>query len=76
VRDEELCEWRPLACRTPGPPARIGTTGLPPCPLCFGVAPADEIERCRALPDREGRAATPLTELEGRLGVHGETTIA
>jgi len=35
----DLYGWRPLACRTMGPPVRIGGIDLPPCPFCFDAAP-------------------------------------
>jgi Fe-S-cluster containining protein len=31
----ELYAWRPLTCRSYGPPVRIGRESLPPCRLCF-----------------------------------------
>jgi Fe-S-cluster containining protein len=72
----DLYEWRPLACRTMGPPVRLGGTDLPPCPFCFAAAPPAEIERCRATPDPEGREDALVGELERRLHVRGETVVA
>jgi Fe-S-cluster containining protein len=50
----ELYSWRPLSCRTFGPPVRIGEADLPPCDLCFQGASPEEIEACRVEPDPEG----------------------
>jgi Fe-S-cluster containining protein len=72
----DLYEWRPLACRTMGPPVRIGTADLPACRFCFGVGAAADVERCRARPDPDGQEDRILSDLEARLGVHGETLIA
>jgi Fe-S-cluster containining protein len=72
----DLYPWRPLVCRTMGPPVRIGDTDLPPCPYCFAQAPASEIERCRATPDPAGREDRLLRRLETRSGLSGETLIA
>ena len=72
----DLYEWRPLACRTLGPPVRIGETDLAPCPYCFRDAPPADIERCRARPDPEGREDAIVAELERRLGLRGDTIIA
>lgn len=72
----DLYAWRPLACRTMGPPVRIGGVDLPPCPYCFAAASPREIERCRAAPDPEGREDALVLELERRLHLRGETVIA
>jgi len=50
----DLYVWRPVSCRTFGPPTRIGEEDLPPCSLCFVGASPEEIERCRVAPDEEG----------------------
>lgn len=42
-----LYAFRPIACRTFGPPIEIGGEPLPPCRLCFVGANEAEIERCR-----------------------------
>jgi len=49
-----LYDYRPVSCRTFGPPVRLGEEALPPCRLCFVGAPPAEVERCRVEPDREG----------------------
>ena len=71
----DVYEWRPLACRSMGPPVRLGGVDRAPCPYCFGPASADDVERCRAVPDPEGRENVLLAELEAREGRSGETLI-
>jgi Fe-S-cluster containining protein len=72
----ELYEWRPLACRTMGPPVRIGAEDLPPCPHCFAAAPPAEGERCRAHPDPVGREDALVEAVERQLSLRGDTTVA
>lgn len=72
----DVYEWRPLACRSMGPPVRLAGTDLAPCPYCFGPASDEDIARCRAVPDPEGRELALLEELESRLGLSGDTLIA
>jgi Fe-S-cluster containining protein len=71
----DVYEWRPLACRSMGPPVRLGGVDLAACPYCFGPASADEIERCRAVPDPGGREDALLDALEAREDRRGETII-
>jgi len=73
----DLYAWRPVTCRTHGPPARYGGEDVAPCRLCFvGAAPAD-IEGCRIVPDRGGLEAAILAALgDGAHEEDGETLIA
>ena len=71
----DVYEWRPLACRSMGPPVRLGGTDLDPCPYCFGPASPEELERCRAKPDPEGHENALLDALEARVNRRGETVI-
>jgi Fe-S-cluster containining protein len=71
----DLYRWRPLACRSMGPPVRLGGVNLDGCPYCFGPASPDEVERCRAVPDSEGREEALLDALEAREDRTGETVI-
>lgn len=50
----EVYAWRPLSCRTFGPPVRTGDADLPPCDLCFQGASPEEVEACRVEPDPAG----------------------
>jgi len=68
--------WRPIACRTYGPPVRIAGDDLPPCPLCFKGATPEEVERARQDID-VGEVEDPLTDLiESTSGHRGMTTVA
>ncbi len=68
--------WRPVACRTYGPPVRIGGDDLPPCPLCFKGAAREEVEAARQTID-VGQVEDPLTDrVERATGRLGMTTIA
>ena len=68
--------WRPVACRTYGPPVRIGGDDLPPCPLCFKGAASTEIEAARQTID-VAHVEGPLTDrVEQETGRRGMTTIA
>jgi Fe-S-cluster containining protein len=71
----DVYEWRPLACRSMGPPVRLGGVDLSACPYCFGPAPPEAVERCRAVPDPEGLEDELLDALEAREGRTGETVI-
>lgn len=70
----ELYEWRPLACRTFGPPVRIGSEDLPACDWCFTGTP-EEAGRAAASIDPEGREDAILKRLEAQ-GARGDTVIA
>jgi Fe-S-cluster containining protein len=60
----DLYAWRPVTCRTYGPPVRAGGEDLPPCRLCFaGAAPA-EVELCRVDVD-PGRVEDALLDALG-----------
>lgn len=72
----DVYAWRPLACRTLGPPVRIGGQDLPSCPFCFAAAPPADLERCRAHPDPAAAEDALLAAVERRLGLRGETLVA
>jgi Fe-S-cluster containining protein len=72
----DLYAFRPLSCRTYGPPVRLGGEALPPCERCFPACGDDEAERCRAAIDPEGREAALLCALAARGGDDGETLVA
>lgn len=68
--------WRPVACRTYGPPVRMGGDDLPPCPLCFEGAAREAVEAARQTIE-VGHVEDPLTErVEQETGRRGMTTIA
>jgi Fe-S-cluster containining protein len=72
----DVYQWRPLACRTLGPPVRIGGVDLPPCPYCFAAATPAQTEHCRAHPDPGGREDALVEALERRLHLRAETVVA
>lgn len=72
----ELYAFRPLTCRTYGPPVRLGAQDLPPCESCFPGCDNAEAERCRAVIDPEGAEAALLRALEEATGERGETLVA
>jgi len=61
----DLYAWRPISCRTFGPPVRFGVDAPPPCRLCFTEAAAAEVERCRVEVDPEGLEEALLEEIGG-----------
>jgi Fe-S-cluster containining protein len=72
----ELYEWRPVSCRTYGPPVRFGDEASPPCDLCFVGADDAIVEACRVEPDRDGLEQAILAALGVRAGEDWETLIA
>lgn len=70
----DLYASRPIACRTFGPPVRIGTQELPPCDWCF-VGTEQEAARARAVVDASGREDALLRRIEDA-GARGDTVIA
>lgn len=68
--------WRPVACRTYGPPVRIGGDDLPPCPLCFKGASREEVEAARETIDVSAVEDPLNARLEQETGRPGMTTIA
>ncbi len=74
----DLYAWRPLACRTLGPPVILAGQPLPPCPFCFDARDRDTeaLAACTARPDPQRREEPLLARLEARLGRCGDTIIA
>jgi Fe-S-cluster containining protein len=71
----DLYRWRPLSCRTFGPPAIIGGEPLPPCSLCFVGASPGQVEACRVRFDPDDLEGALLARLEAA-GISGETYVA
>jgi Fe-S-cluster containining protein len=71
----DVYDWRPLSCRTFGPPVRIGGEDLPPCERCFKGGPA-EADACRVTADPDGLEEALLDAIEARGGSSGETLVA
>lgn len=72
----DLHAWRPVSCRTYGPPVRFGDEAAPPCDLCFAGAAAETVEACRIEPDPGGLEESLLAAMGVRGGEHWETLIA
>jgi len=72
----ELYTFRPVTCRTYGPPVRFGDHEAPPCDLCFHGATRREIERCRIAPDRTGIEEAILRRVCGSADEDWETLVA
>src|SRR5690242_4233438 len=52
----DVYEFRPMTCRTFGPPARSGPEdGLGVCELCYHGATDEQIAACEMVPDPENR---------------------
>ena len=68
--------WRPVTCRTYGPPVRIGADDLPPCPLCFKGAASAEVEAARQTIDVAHVEDQLADRIERESGRRGMTTIA
>jgi Fe-S-cluster containining protein len=56
----DLYAWRPITCRTFGPPVRFGGESLAVCELCFDGATPEEIAACEVEIDPEALEAALL----------------
>jgi len=72
----DLHPWRPVSCRTYGPPVRFVEQASPPCDLCFRGASPQTVERCRIEPDRNGIEEAILTHMRVPADEEWETLIA
>jgi Fe-S-cluster containining protein len=68
----DLYEWRPITCRTFGPPALNEGGALSVCELCFDGATDEEIAACYVDPDPDGLEA----ELLAKKSSNGFTIVA
>lgn len=71
----QLYKFRPITCRTFGPPVHLGGRDLEACELCFRGSSVEE-DACRVAPDAAGREDAILDRLEAVEGERGETIIA
>jgi len=70
----DLYEYRPLTCRTFGPPVRSeGELGV--CELCFNGVSDEEIAKCEMYPDPDNLEAALLKKAEAATGKSGETIV-
>lgn len=73
----DLYAYRPMTCRTFGPPVRSGPEGgLGVCELCYHGASDEEIAACEMVPDPDDLEAKLLRELEEATGSKGSTIVA
>jgi Fe-S-cluster containining protein len=66
----DLYAWRPMTCRTFGPPVR-SDDGLAVCELCYHGATDEEIAHCEMAPDPENLEQDILRKMEP-----GQTIVA
>ena len=71
----EIYEYRPITCRTFGPPIKEGED-IGVCELCFDGATEADVVACEMKPDPDNLEAALLEELEESSGLRGETIIA
>jgi Fe-S-cluster containining protein len=74
----EIYEYRPVLCRTFGPPVQSeeNEDDLIVCDLCFDGATDEQVAACQMLPDPANLQPELLQELESKTGANGETIIA
>lgn len=72
----DLYEYRPMTCRTFGPPVRVEGGGLGVCELCYQGCSVEEIATCEMVPDPEDLESRLLQELERSTGKRGDTIVA
>jgi len=73
----DLYAFRPMTCRTFGPPVRSGPQGgLGVCELCYHGASDAEIAACEMKPDPDGLEQTLVDEVERNVGLRGNTIVA
>jgi Fe-S-cluster containining protein len=71
----DLYEFRPMTCRTFGPPMRV-EGGLGVCELCYQGRSEQEIAACEMVPDPDDLESRLVREVERRSGKSGETIVA
>jgi len=73
----DLYAYRPMTCRTFGPPVRSGPEGgLGVCELCYHGATDKQIAACEMVPDPDDLESKLLRELENSTGSRGNTIVA
>ena len=70
-----LYAWRPVVCRTHGPPLRERDGDVAHCPLCFTNATPAEIEAARTTFDVEEIERPLVARVEPETGRRGMTSI-
>jgi len=72
----DLYLYRPIVCRTFGPPMRTPDGDLATCELCYITASTEEIAACELDPSLPAKEAASTDAFNAARGVHGETLIA
>jgi len=72
----DLYAFRPVQCRTFGPPIRDVDGQLTVCELCFVDAPAEEVARCEMDQSWRPQEERLIEQAEQQTGLHGPTLIA
>ncbi len=72
----DLYTWRPLTCRTFGPPLRCDSEAVAVCELCYHTATDEQIAACEVALDLDA-LESPLAEaLDRERGFGGNTIVA
>ncbi len=71
----DLYEFRPVLCRTFGPPI-LSEGELGVCELCFDGASEEEVAACEMRPQSDELEKSLVEELERESGLRGETIVA
>jgi Fe-S-cluster containining protein len=73
----DLYSFRPMTCRTFGPPVRSGPEGgLGVCELCYHGASNEQIAACEMLPDPDELEPGLIHKVEQASGMKGNTIVA
>lgn len=72
----DLYEFRPMTCRTFGPPVQVEGGGLGVCELCYQGRSEEEIAACEMIPDPDDLESCLLDEVEESTGKCGDTMVA
>jgi len=72
----DLYAFRPVQCRTFGPPVRDADNQLTVCELCFVDAPAEEVARCEMDQSWRPQEETLVEHAERQSGLFGPTLLA
>jgi Fe-S-cluster containining protein len=72
----DLYEYRPILCRTFGPPMRTAEDNLATCELCFIHATTEEIAACELDPTIPAQEEASNGAFNAAHNLHGQTLIA
>jgi Fe-S-cluster containining protein len=72
----DLYAFRPIQCRTFGPPVRDADDQLTVCELCFVNAPAEEVARCEMDQGWRSQEEALIDNAEKQSGRFGATLVA